>query len=176
MERDGRRWRTVALLALGILLGVALTATPAGSHVAGWAHNWKKHIRPKADARYLPGATLPRGRTMRGTYVARDISPGSSGLTGVSISFGFALRKPPMPHLLVQGQAPTTACPGSAANPRAAIGHLCIYESSSSQVIGYGFSNPTGQPGLASRWGTALTVMSSTGGYRSIGTWAVRAP
>ncbi|MGH3039302.1 MAG: hypothetical protein ACRDLZ_07855 [Gaiellaceae bacterium] len=67
-------WRIVALLALGIVLEIALTASPATSHVAGWTHNWKKHVRPKADARYLPGGNLPRGRTIRGSYVIRGVS------------------------------------------------------------------------------------------------------
>ncbi len=48
-----RRWRAVALLALGIVLGIALTASPAASHVAGWTHNWNKHIKPRADKRYV---------------------------------------------------------------------------------------------------------------------------
>ena len=34
MARDGSRWRVVGLLALGVALGIALTASPATSHVA----------------------------------------------------------------------------------------------------------------------------------------------
>ena len=48
-----RRWRVVALLALGIVIGIALTASPATSHVANWTHNWNKHIKPRADNRYV---------------------------------------------------------------------------------------------------------------------------
>ncbi|MGH3040306.1 MAG: hypothetical protein ACRDNG_00935 [Gaiellaceae bacterium] len=51
MRRE-RRWRLVALLATGIALGVVMTGTPAGAHVASWAHNWKKHIKPRTDAHY----------------------------------------------------------------------------------------------------------------------------
>ena len=29
-----------------------MTGTPAGAHVASWAHNWKKHIKPRTDANY----------------------------------------------------------------------------------------------------------------------------
>ncbi|MDQ3963713.1 MAG: hypothetical protein M3277_07380 [Actinomycetota bacterium] len=47
-----RRSRSVALLVVGILVG-ALLVTPVTAHVGGWAHNWKKHIRPKADTRYV---------------------------------------------------------------------------------------------------------------------------
>jgi hypothetical protein len=29
-----------------------MVGTPAGARVAGWAHNWTEHIRPRTDARY----------------------------------------------------------------------------------------------------------------------------
>jgi hypothetical protein len=49
-----RRWWTVAILAAGIAIGTMLTATPVYSHVGGTvAHLWTKHIRPKADTRYV---------------------------------------------------------------------------------------------------------------------------
>lgn len=47
-----RRWKIVALLAVGIAIGVAMTATPAVGHVSGWVHNWNRHIKPRTDARY----------------------------------------------------------------------------------------------------------------------------
>jgi hypothetical protein len=51
--QSNRRWRTIALLAIGVSLGTMLTATPVYSHVGGTvSHLWAKHIRPKADVRY----------------------------------------------------------------------------------------------------------------------------
>jgi hypothetical protein len=51
------RWRTIALLAIGLSLGSAITATPVASHVGGTvSHLWTKHIRPKTDARYYTKA------------------------------------------------------------------------------------------------------------------------
>lgn len=48
-----RRWRALALLATGIVIGVAMTATPVSAHVSSnVTHLWKTHLRPKADARY----------------------------------------------------------------------------------------------------------------------------
>lgn len=48
-----RRWRRVALVAIGVALGTTLTATPVYSHVGGTvAHLWVDHIRPLADNRY----------------------------------------------------------------------------------------------------------------------------
>jgi hypothetical protein len=63
-EREERRWKLVGLLAFGMAIGVTMTATPAVSHVAGWAHNWNEHIKPKADARYA--------NAVRGTDKARN--------------------------------------------------------------------------------------------------------
>jgi hypothetical protein len=59
-QRAGRftRTRGVALLLLGVLIGTLLI-TPAGAHVGDQvSHLWKKHIRPKADARYYKKANL----------------------------------------------------------------------------------------------------------------------
>ena len=56
MKGKERRWKIVALLAVGIAIGVAMTATPAASHVAGWVHNWNRHIKPRTDARYFTKA------------------------------------------------------------------------------------------------------------------------
>ena len=52
MRGKERRWKLVALLAAGMAIGVAMTATPAVSHVGGTvAHLWS-HLKPLADARY----------------------------------------------------------------------------------------------------------------------------
>ncbi len=48
-----QRWKLVALVALGILIGMGVAGTPAGAHVGGTvSHLWKTHIKPKADTRY----------------------------------------------------------------------------------------------------------------------------
>jgi hypothetical protein len=52
MRDKGRRWKIIALLAVGMAIGVSMTATPAVGHVSGWVHNWNRHIKPRADARY----------------------------------------------------------------------------------------------------------------------------
>jgi hypothetical protein len=176
MARSGSRWTIVALLGLGIAVGVALTASPATSHVAGWTHNWNKHVRPKADNRYLPNANLPRGTTVRGAYVIRDIYA-ATGLSATSISFGHTLRSAPTPHFLPAGQS-TAVCPGTPASPRAAAGHLCIYEAAFSNIGSYTVVNPaTGLPDTATRWGVVLRVNSGgAGSFSTMGAWAVTAP
>jgi hypothetical protein len=53
-KRVSRRWRTAAVLALGIVIGTMLLTTSAGAHVGGTvSHLWTVHIKPKTDARYL---------------------------------------------------------------------------------------------------------------------------
>jgi hypothetical protein len=52
-EHVSRRWRTAALLAIGVAIGTTLTATPVYSHVGtSVTHLWNAHIKPKTDARY----------------------------------------------------------------------------------------------------------------------------
>ena len=53
MRGKERRWKAVAVLAVGVAIGVSISATPAVGHVAGWVHNWNTHIKPRADARYV---------------------------------------------------------------------------------------------------------------------------
>ena len=47
----------VGLAAAALMLSLALLA-PAGAHTTTPDHLWKKHIRPKADARYLQHANV----------------------------------------------------------------------------------------------------------------------
>ncbi|HXV58560.1 MAG TPA: hypothetical protein VD704_11895 [Gaiellaceae bacterium] len=47
-----RRWRTVALVAVGVAIGSTLTATPVYSHVGGTVTHLWTHLRPKTDQRY----------------------------------------------------------------------------------------------------------------------------
>jgi hypothetical protein len=51
-KRQLGRWRTVAVLAVGVAVGTTMMATPAAAHVGGTvAHLWN-HLKPLADVRY----------------------------------------------------------------------------------------------------------------------------
>jgi hypothetical protein len=55
--RSARRWRAVALLAAGLAVGVAMTATPVSGHIGNSvSHLWNAHTKLKTDARYYTKA------------------------------------------------------------------------------------------------------------------------
>jgi hypothetical protein len=162
------------LLAAGIAIGVVMVATPAGAHVSSWAHNWNKHIKPKADKRYVKKSAI---RTIQGHYAGGGRAATTSDYAWDQISFGFELASAPAEHFLPVGSPSTSQCPGTAGNPQAAPGHLCVYEAISdnrSDVIPFG---ATGTPSSASRWGAGLWfIPAAAGNFYSYGTWAVTAP
>lgn len=171
---NARRWRAVALLAAGMAIGVLFAGTPVGAHVStNWLHNWTTHIRPKADPRYLPGGTMPPGKTIRGTYWMADTAAAGFSLATSEISFGYKLFKTaPTGHFVQFGDTPPAECPGDVDNPLAAPGHLCIYEGTTVNVGVRGFNGPAGD-GSTFRFGTRLWLRSAAAGdFRSFGTWA----
>lgn len=172
-----RRWKVVALLAAGMAVGIVMVGTPAGAHVSSWAHNWNKHIKPRADERYLPGGTLPAGKTLRGTFSIDGTATAAGQQNSDSISFGWTLASAPVPHFIAVGTAPPAACPGTAANPRATKGHLCVYEAGNqnvgSRVV---YDTTTYSADQADKYGFGVYMYGAVGAgfYTSHGTWAVK--
>lgn len=82
----------------------------------------------------LAGSTPPAGVTVRGSYVIDLDAAGQREST--AISFGLTLDGVPVAHFVGRGDIATAECPGSADDPRAAPGHLCVYESDSANVEG----------------------------------------
>jgi len=77
-------------------------------------------------------------------------------------------------------QAPTTECPGSPAEPTAAPGNLCVYESGQSSDATPTIDEP-GHPGTqgASRFGFLVADAPGFKGdfsFGAWGSWAVTAP
>jgi len=172
-----RRWKLVALLAAGMMIGVVLVGTPAGAHVAGWAHNWNAHIKPKADKRYLPSqnTNLVGGKTVRGVFALEcDGSPCEAG----DISFIHGFASPPAPHYIQSGAVPPADCPGTVANPKARPGHLCAYENNvGGPISARGIFNPTTDiPNGTTRFGAGVYIVGSAGNKWIGGTWAATAP
>jgi hypothetical protein len=127
-----------------------------------------------------PGASfsgaLASGATLRGTFLAERIVDGLGMLSAgaiqaqTAISFNLTLPFPPTLHLVGAGSAPTAACPGTALQPKAAPGHLCVHEDYS--------SNASFLVGGTRPHGAVFTIQSTvpTDFIRMVGSWAVTAP
>lgn len=119
----------------------------------------------------FPSGDMPPGKSIRGHYAVGATGP-AFGWT--AISFGFQLAAAPTPRFIVSGTTPPTQCPGTASNPQAQSGNLCIYEAVRSGVSSVQPFNATGGTTLASRWGAGLWLQTTgTGNSFSYGTWAV---
>jgi hypothetical protein len=100
--RRNLRWKVVALLAAGIAIGVVMVGTPAGAHVSSWAHNWNKHIKPKA-AKLAGRAAVEQ---------AAGVPVNTTGAFGTIVDV--KLRAPKKGFVLVTGTARLdggTTCP-----------------------------------------------------------------
>jgi len=128
----------------------------------------------------VPGGVLPSGRTIKGAYAVRNVADSAKVLEGEveAFSFGASLPVAPAVSFIPQGGAATAECPGSAANPKAAPGHLCVYEGLGINVQSQRVFRPSsGDPDAAERFGAGVSVQNKGFGvFVSIGTWAVTAP
>jgi hypothetical protein len=131
-------------------------------------------VGPKGD----PGdpgplvTTLPSGATLRGAYTyaghkATGYSPTHS------LSFAFPLPAEPTLHVIGLGGSPTAECPGSAADPQAMPGHVCVYETRNDSGTALGVNNDISD----GRFGTQLFAdVSDDTDFQFDGTWAATAP
>jgi hypothetical protein len=134
---------------------------------------------------WTAGGTLPEGATETGAF---GVKAGESGLVFSSVSFAVPLAGAlNEEHVLslVEGyngedevSTEHKECPGTAANPRAKSGFLCVYVGAQEGVLG---EKPLiQQPNTvkieenigADRSGAAL-VFFTPGGMSAVGTWAV---
>lgn len=122
-------------------------------------------------------ATLPSGKTLRGVYAAAVTGgPGDSGIGRTAISFSFPLAAAPGSSYLPNGGS-NASCPGSAQDPSATAGNLCVYEAGTSGPVALtGIFDPlTGVNFRASRFG-AVAFVNGDAGATVRGSWAVTAP
>jgi hypothetical protein len=81
-------------------------------------------------------------------------------------------ERPPRPRTLLR-ERPSAECPGTAADPQAASGHLCLYQSNNSVASACVFA--TDDPMSSCTSATRFGFGASTSGEMS-GQWAVTAP
>jgi hypothetical protein len=173
MRKAGRR-KMIALLATGMMIGIIMVATPA-SALTNWVNVWNNHLKPQADARYVKKSAI---KTIQGDY-ALGLQAANTGDDGWdNISFGFKLASEPQEHFIKSGTAAPAVCPGTLADPKAAPGHLCVYEGDATNrsdvVI---FSAGHRQSFRADEFGAGLWLIPAAAGNAwSYGTWAVTAP
>jgi hypothetical protein len=124
---------------------------------------------------------LPSGKTLRGVYEIADTAATKSvqdQTTAISETYAAALPAAPQLHLIADGATPPAACPGSAADPKAAAGNLCVYESRNHTNLAEDpdvFIDALNQSEATLGFGIEITA-NSAGLYDSAGTWAVTAP
>ena len=117
--------------------------------------------------------TVPSGKTLTGDYFASSESGSSFDDTQ---SFAFPLASKPAVHFVGIGATAPPQCPGTASNPQATAGNLCVYA-----VLG----SVSATAVLIVNPETDLTPDASPRGFRvtmnvspsfSTGSWAVSAP
>jgi hypothetical protein len=121
---------------------------------------------------------LPSGTTLTGVFAAGGTDASTSAYAAGTVSFAYPLASPPAVNLITSGGGSTSNCPGSLADPKAAAGEFCLYESTSANAVVAGVGNPvTNTNGGISVYGGVINVVSSTSGtFQAVGTWAVTAP
>ena len=122
-------------------------------------------------------ATLPSGKTLRGVYAAAVTGgQNDSSIARTPISFPIPLSAAPAVVYVASGTAPPPQCPGSANEPRAAAGTLCVYEAAATGTVSFvGVFDPVqGQNFRSTRFGTVAFVNGQSGAAVR-GTWAVTA-
>lgn len=120
--------------------------------------------------------TLPTGKTETGAWAAGG-SKVSGGGHAIGLSFNIPTATAPIPHILKE-EFPTGAtaeekenCPGTALEPKAKSGHLCIYIL---QNFGLDEENMATIPGnTAYKWGAILNVSTLGEGAQGNGSYAV---
>ena len=127
----------------------------------------------------VPGGTLPEGTTIRGFYDIEWTADVAEDYQAQPISFGYTLQSEPVAHYIAVGETAPAECPGTAQNPQAAPGHLCVYEFFARNIDTFNSEyvcDLTYCP-AAERSGASLNVRSAAAGFATVrGQWAVTAP
>jgi hypothetical protein len=174
-KRGTRLRRMIAVLAVGIAIGTMIMASPAAADFRSSINHIWSHIKPKADARY-DRPVIKTGETVRGT-IGGQFSSAAAGEVGFNAQLP---RAAPFglddAHVTIDGTAEDTGqCSGTAANPTAAAGHVCMYP--------YSVSNMTPNNGFiwgggdGTKWGFQASVnVDTTGMAFWFANWAYKAP
>ena len=184
-KRNGaRRWRAVALLALGAVIGTMVVATPGVAHVGGSVAHLVGHLKSyfytkkEAKKQFLPtSGNLPAGKTLRGVYWAIDDNEdASSSIAASEISFPVPLKTAPIAHFIADGAPVPAGCSGTVENPGASPGHLCVFQESGYNISSSVIGTPNDTVGASRHGAILLTFSAGAGRFSNAGRWAVTAP
>jgi hypothetical protein len=121
-------------------------------------------------------ATLPTGKTLRGAYYVLGTASAANQDDGSGYSFQYTLASAPAAHLVAAGATAPPECPGTAAQPEAQAGHLCVYEAARVNGTVEVLRPDTGSAG-SSEEGFLVGIRSAASGdFYSRGSWAVTSP
>ena len=125
--------------------------------------------KAESDARYAPHPGL-----IRGVYLSQ-VGP-DTGLVSSDVTFGFVLASAPSTHYIQSGAPVPAGCSGTAAAPNAAPGHLCVFETGSSNVSGEFLFDPASVANGSSAFGATIAgyPTNAAGAAWFRGSWAVR--
>jgi hypothetical protein len=144
-----------------------------------WNRTGPRGLQGRTGAQGLQGSTgatgpfpdiLPTGKTVRGNYNIGGTAANGGALANTAISFVFQFASAPAFNYIAPGGASTAACPGSATNPTAAPGNLCVYSQ--------GVTNTTGaMNNNIDQWGDTLFINATAPGtFFDFGIWAATSP
>jgi hypothetical protein len=149
----------------------ATNATRAGSATTATTAANATQATTAANATGL-GGPLAAGQTLSGIFSVAGHRNGSEFTVSTTIQFQIPLAFKPVFHEIAPAAAPTSSCPGSAADPSAAAGQLCVYD-----YVRYHVTELAPQPIGSGRYGVSLIPFAATNmDYEVFGTWAVTAP
>jgi hypothetical protein len=128
----------------------------------------------KEGSPWTASGILPSGKTEKGAWGVI-----SSGFALASITFTIPLSAAPTPNYVTvtewNGGTPPTACRGTAEEPTATAGNLCVYETSTAGTSGTPTISSAADGGSvvghAGKTGALITVIGSPA--EAYGTWAV---
>jgi hypothetical protein len=127
---------------------------------------------PQGDPGEFP-LTLPSGQTEKGAYgfASTRASGGGTFAPAFEVSYPIPLSFTPETNIVEEGGPPTADCPGSAADPTATPGNLCVY--AEREDVGLEIEEVPAD----GRFGFLVFPEAEEGdNYEVFGTWAVTAP
>jgi Collagen triple helix repeat (20 copies) len=124
-------------------------------------------------------AVLPSEQTEVGVWSFQPVA--EAGAVFAPISFNIPVDGTVVAHYMgwqnEEEPQPTTECPGTADQPAAAPGNLCIYSGEQFESLVFtGVENPSGTSLSVTRSGTLLHFLGVPVGHNGFGSWAVTAP